>query len=250
MRCVVTVTRFCVVLFAQDVFSLTMIDHSIDDDGKGFVALPQQSWTGVSLSFRRSIVEASGGLSGSYRYDGYEPGPPSLEVVDGDQSDSFEPMFPPSESEAVIGHPSGSERGVYGEGMREAIPSVSVDQRTPAQKALEEFQYSDGGDDSNDDLSEAGADRVRSSMSVSRTLPMGCVLRAETNASTHHIPVFVYDGSLHFNLLGEDGSFEDGSVPDPGVASSWGLSLASSAGLPQDSRSVVLSCRVFWTMTG
>lgn len=229
---------FCVVLFAQDVFSLTMVNHPGDDGSQGFVALPQQSWAGVSLSFRRSIVEATGGLSGSYRYDGYEPGPgpPSLEAVDGDQSYSFEALFPPSESEAGTGHPSGSERGVYGEGMREAIPSVSVDQRTPAQKALEEFQYRNGGGDADVDLSEAGVDEVSSAMSVSRSLPMGCVLRAETNASTHHIPVFVFDGSLHFNLLGEDGSFEDGAVPDPGVGSSWGLSLASSAGLPQDSR--------------
>lgn len=226
-------------LFVQDVFSLRMVNHPGEDDSQGLVALPQQPWTGVSLSFRRSIAEASGGLSGRYGYDGYEPGPPLLEAVDGDQSHSFEPLFPPSESEAGTGYPSGSERGVYGEGMMEAVPSVSADQRTPAQRVLEEFQYRDEGGDLDVNWSEdrTGVDGASSSMSVSRSLPMGCVLRAETNASTHHIPVFVFDGSLHFNLLGEDGSFEEGSVlvPDPGVGSR-GLSLAASAGLPQDSR--------------
>lgn len=109
-----------------------------------------------------------------------------------------------------------------------------------------------------------------------RSPPFTCTLRAETNASTHHIPVFVFDGSLHVGLLEaggwagtgearrEDGRGEGlgdgvgagvggrsdgdvrGGVGEDGGAqeAAWSAGLRASpadvAGLPPDSRWVLV----------
>lgn len=51
----------------------------------------------------------------------------------------------------------------------------------------------DEEDDEEEDENEQGEYEERSP-------PFMCTLRAETNASTHQIPVFIFDGSLHISL--------------------------------------------------
>lgn len=82
-------------------------------------------------------------------------------------------------------------------------------------------------------------------------IPFTCTLRAETNASTHHIPVFIYDGGVHISL--HDGVATERGVPPTGVsgegARAWGRKEerlpagmarsafpAETAGLPPDAR--------------
>ncbi|CAM9591249.1 unnamed protein product, partial [Laminaria digitata] len=145
---------------------------------------------------------------------------------------------PPSPPDRVRAHPV---EGVDAEGTRDFIPSVSSDQRTPAQRALDEHALgvarrragfpadSAGG---GGEGGEGGGEEEESG----RALPFTCTLRAETNASTHHIPVFVFDGSLHFGLVGE---FDDDSeAGGGGVGGEGRSSQAVLAGLPPDSRRV------------
>lgn len=44
-----------------------------------------------------------------------------------------------------------------------------------------------------------------------RSAPFMCALRAETNASIHHIPIFVFDHSLHFSLKSDSDGDGDGA---------------------------------------
>ena len=160
----------------------------------------------------------------------------------------------------------GGESGVSGKGALEAVPSVAADQCIPAQKAL--------GENSHAHSSGSGGTGVNAEESSATSFPLlrpssglfACVLKAETNASTHHIPVFVFDGNLHFSLLETEGGGEQedfgryleekvearikGRRYNVGVekdrraarrgwpaGSRSRLSLAASAGLPPDSRS-------------
>ncbi|CAN0552036.1 unnamed protein product, partial [Ectocarpus sp. 12 AP-2014] len=89
---------------------------------------------------------------------------------------------------------------------------------------------------------------------LGRSLPFTCTLRAETNASTHQIPVFVFDGSLHYGFVADGGSGGSGGEADTkkrkegggffggvDVRSGWPKASKASptvvAGLPPDSRS-------------
>lgn len=117
------------------------------------------------------------------------------------------------------------------EGTREAIPSVSMDQRTPEQGRREEMfkiweretakrrkdlhrQQHDVADDGDDDtMFREGGGRREGGAGTEFRHPQGeppftCTLRAETNASIHQIPIFVFDGSLHYGLLGNDGHWD------------------------------------------
>lgn len=294
----------------QDILEVTSVDPSSESS----VALPQAAWEGVHLSFRRSAVVSAaaapegrcGGVTGD---DSEEPWPPSSAPP------AFEPKLAQEQEKLTRARSTTTSRGEGGPGfdkggeypspaypaegdsgddrasLRESvIPTVSTDQRSIAQRALDEFRAAfadatggslaegqqDGGrrggsrGDSSDGDGGGGGEsdglgqqqqqqqQPSPSSSYGRALPFTCTLRAETNASTHHIPVFVFDGSLHFGLLGDDNEdgFHGDSTGTAGVASKrdgrdfgggpefgsgWPrASKASSptavAGLPPDSR--------------
>lgn len=84
----------------------------------------------------------------------------------------------------------------------------------------------------------------------SAQLPYTCTLRAETNASTHHIPVFIHDGGVHISSSGEEASGGSGlrDAESSGVGRVRGVkerlltgltrpaSCIDAAGLPPDAR--------------
>lgn len=84
-------------------------------------------------------------------------------------------------------------------------------------------------------------------------LPFTCTVRAETNASMHHVPVFIYDGSMHISLVDEQKMEPGAHVHSRGNnrGRGWGvkerLSVVSTtaalpaevAGLPPDARRVL-----------
>lgn len=287
----------------------------VDPTAAASVALPQASWEGISISFRRWAAASRVGLGGSFNGSGRDtrrgvgvagegggggvgggggggggspwspssspslPSEPKATDRERPASPVFRPLSTPSATAAsppltlsssslssidmegvpasgAAGgggfHPSPPDRarahpveGVDGEGAREFVPSVSSDQRTPAQRALDELAAerragfpagSAGGAGRGGGGRDGQGGGGGEGEGGERSLPFTCTLRVETNASTHHIPVFVFDGSLHFGLLGEfDGDMD---ASGGGLGGEGGSSQAVLAGLPPDARRV------------
>lgn len=263
------------VSYSQDILSVA----GVDSRSAASVAPPQGSWEGVSLTFRRSPTADSGGGSPS-------PAPPTRPGAASSFLSEADPVSTPPAAQKPADNSAYGGRGKFypsyagghapggvgcADGAGAAIPTVSEDQRPVRQRAVEDgfpaaatavlARRGDGGGGEEEEEEEGLLPPWREERH--RSLPFTCTLRAETNASIHHIPVFVFDGSLHFGLLGAEGAGEweagrewlgdgvgaggrgdgdsaRGGGGDGGQEAAWSAGLQASpadvAGLPPDSR--------------
>lgn len=122
-----------------------------------------------------------------------------------------------------VGVDASRSDGQNGEDVATAPPLRKVfgDGRSGGEGEQEEKEHSEGR--------YRGWRALAQDPRIRRHPPFMCTLRAETNASTHQIPVFIFDGSLHFSL--ETAKAFPGEEFSAPVAGGEGVTAAAGGGV-------------------